>query len=97
VVRGNRVVRGDEYAKATGGPVLSTGTKEVPENPALLVDRVRARYRLVRNPTPAESQGRFCKLSLRMSPEFLREHPEVRTSPPNEGHGFSRAVNSLRA
>ena len=75
---GTRLGDIDEYARATGGPVLSTGTKEVPENLALLIDRVRARYTLGYKPTPANSQGKFCKLSLRVSPEFLSGHPEVR-------------------
>jgi hypothetical protein len=75
---GTRVGDIDEYARSTGGPVLSTGTKEVPENLALLIDRVRARYTLGYKPAAAETQGKFCKLSLRMSPEFLSEHPEVR-------------------
>jgi VWFA-related protein len=75
---GTRVGDIDEYAGATGGPVLSTGTKEVPENLALLIDRVRARYTLGYKPDPAESRGKFCRLSLRVSPEFLSEHPEVR-------------------
>jgi hypothetical protein len=68
----------DEYARATGGPVLNTGTKDVPENLALLIDLVRARYTLGYKPTSAGSQGKFFKLSLRVSPEFLSEHPEVR-------------------
>jgi hypothetical protein len=68
----------DEYARATGGPVLDTGTTEVPENLALLIDRVRARYTLGYKPGPAEPQGKFCKLTLRVSPEFLSEHPDVR-------------------
>jgi VWFA-related protein len=76
--RGTRVGDIDEYARATGGPVLSAGMKEVPENLALLIDRVGARYTLGYKPTIAESQGRFCKLSLRVRPEFLSEHPEVR-------------------
>jgi hypothetical protein len=75
---GTRVGDIDEYAKATGGPVLSTGTKEVVENLALLIDRVRARYTLGYKPGAAESQGRFCRLNLRLSPEFLDQHPEVR-------------------
>jgi VWFA-related protein len=75
---GTRVGDIDEYARATGGPVLSTGTKDVPENLALLIDRVRARYTLGYKPAHAESQGKFCKLSLRIRPEFLIEHPEVR-------------------
>src|SRR6202051_1129314 len=75
---GTRVGDIDEYARATGGPVLSTGTKDVPENLALLIDRVRARYTLGYKPAAAESQGKFCKLNLRVRPEFLSEHPEVR-------------------
>jgi VWFA-related protein len=75
---GTRLGDIDEYAKATGGPVLDTGTKEVPQNLALLIDRVRARYTLGYKPGRAESPGKFCKLSLRVSPEFLNEHPDVR-------------------
>jgi VWFA-related protein len=75
---GTRLGDIDEFARATGGPVLSTGTKEVPENLALLIDRVRARYTLGYKPVSAEPQGKFCKLSLRVRPEFLSEHPEVR-------------------
>src|ERR1700678_3970080 len=75
---GTRLGDIDEYARATGGPVLNTGTKEVPENLALLIDQVRARYTLGYKPTAAESQGKFCKLSLRLSPEFFSKHPEVR-------------------
>jgi VWFA-related protein len=75
---GTRVGDIDEYARATGGPVLSTGTKEAPERLALLIDQIRARYTLGYKPTRAESQGKFCKLSLRLSPEFFSEHPEVR-------------------
>ena len=58
--------------------MLSGGTKEVPENLALLIDEVRARYTLGYKPTGGERQGKFRKLSLRLSPEFLSKHPEVR-------------------
>jgi VWFA-related protein len=75
---GTRVGDIDEYARATGGPVLNTGSKEVPENLALLIDRVRARYTLGYKPTAAASDGKFCKLSLRIKPEFLNGHPDVR-------------------
>jgi VWFA-related protein len=75
---GTRLGDIDEYARATGGPVLSTGAKEVPENLALLIDLVRARYTLGYKPSAVESHGKFFKLSLRVSPEFLSGHPEVR-------------------
>jgi VWFA-related protein len=75
---GTRLGDIDEYARATGGPVLSASTKEVPEDLALLIDQVRARYTLGYKPSAAWSQGKFCKLSLRLSLEFLSKHPEVR-------------------
>jgi VWFA-related protein len=75
---GTRLGDIDEYARATGGPLLSASTKEVPEDLALLIDQVRARYTLGYKPSAAGSQGKFCKLSLRLSPEFLSQHPELR-------------------
>jgi VWFA-related protein len=77
---GTRVGDIDEYAKATGGPVLSTGTKEAADRLALLIDQIRARYTLGYKPTRVQPQGKFCKLSLQLSPELLREHPELRKS-----------------
>ena len=53
---GTRLSDIDEYARATGGPVLSAGTeKECPENLALLIDQVRARYTLGYKPTARRS------------------------------------------
>jgi VWFA-related protein len=75
---GTRLGDIDEYARTTGGPVLNTGTKDVPENLALLLDRVRARYTLGYKPAAGASQGKFRKLSLRIRPEFLSEHPDLR-------------------
>jgi VWFA-related protein len=75
---GTRLGDIDEYARATGGPVLNTGPKEVPESLALLIDRVRARYTLGYKPAAGASQRKFRKLSLRIRPEFLSEHPDVR-------------------
>jgi hypothetical protein len=75
---GTRLGDIDEYARATGGPVLNTGPKEVPENLALLIDRVRARYTLGYKPSAGASQSRLRKLNLRVRPEFLNEHPDLR-------------------
>jgi VWFA-related protein len=77
---GTRVGDIDEYAKATGGPVLSTGTKEAADRLTLLIDQIRARYTLGYKPTRVQPQGKFCKLSLQLSPELLGEHPELRKS-----------------
>jgi VWFA-related protein len=74
---GTRVGDIDEYAKATGGPVLNTGTKEAGDRLALLIDQIRARYTLGYKPTRVQPQGKFCKLSLQLSPELLRQNPEL--------------------
>ena len=77
-LNGTRVGDIEEYAKATGGPVLSTSAQEAAARLALLIDEIRARYTLGYRPTSVEPQGKFCKLNLQLSPEFLREHPELR-------------------
>jgi VWFA-related protein len=79
-VGGTRLGDIDQYAKATGGLVMSGGTKEAADRLALLIDRMRARYTLGFKPTRVESQGKFCKLSLQLHPEFLRDHRELRKS-----------------
>jgi VWFA-related protein len=70
----------DEYAKATGGPILKTGAKEAADHLALLIDQIRARYTLGYKPSRVQPQGKFCKLSLQLSPELLRENPELHKS-----------------
>jgi VWFA-related protein len=75
---GTRIGDIDEYAKATGGPVLNTGTRDAPERLALLLDEIRARYTLGYKPTQVEPPGKFCKLSLQLRPQVAGEHPELR-------------------
>jgi VWFA-related protein len=77
---GTRLGDIDQYAKATGGLVMSTSTREAADHLALLIDRMRARYTLGFKPTRAEPQGKFCKLTLQLNPEFLRDHHELRKS-----------------
>ena len=66
--------------RATGGPVLSTGTREAADRLELLIDEIRARYTLGYRPTRVETQGKFCKLSLQLGSGLLHEHPELRKS-----------------
>jgi VWFA-related protein len=80
VESGTRLGDIDQYAKATGGLVMSTSTREAADRLALLIDRMRARYTLGFKPTRVEPQGKFCKLSLQLNPEFLRDHHELRKS-----------------
>jgi VWFA-related protein len=77
---GTRLGDIDQYAKATGGLVMSTSTRESADRLALLIDRMRARYTLGFKPTRVGPQGKFCKLSLQLNPEFLRDHHELRKS-----------------
>jgi Ca-activated chloride channel family protein len=77
---GTRLGDIDQYAKATGGLVMGTSTREAADRLALLIDRMRARYTLGFKPTRVEPQGKFCKLSLQLNPEFLRDHHELRKS-----------------
>src|ERR1700723_3274796 len=77
---GTRLGDIDQYAKATGGLVMSTSTRDAAGRLALLIDLMRARYTLGFQPARVESQGKFCKLSLQLNPEFLRDHHELRKS-----------------
>jgi Ca-activated chloride channel family protein len=79
-IGGTRLGDIDQYAKATGGLVMSTSTREAADRLALLIDRMRARYTLGFKPTRVEPEGKFCKLSLQLNPEFLRDHHELRKS-----------------
>ncbi len=75
---GTRLGDIDQYAKATGGPVLSTRTKEAADHLSLLIDQIRSRYTLGYKPAGVEPQGKFCKLGLQLSPAFLQDNPELR-------------------
>ena len=75
---GTRVGDFEQYARATGGPVLNTTSKDAPERLAMLIDLIRARYTLGYRPNHAGSANKFCKLSLHLSADALREHPELR-------------------
>ena len=79
-VGGTRVGDIGRYANATGGPVLSTGTKEAADRLARLLDQIRARYTLGYKPsnTKPRPPGTFRKLKLQFSPEFSQEHRDLR-------------------
>jgi hypothetical protein len=75
---GTRLGDFDQYAKATGGPILNTNTKQAADHLSLLIDQIRSRYTLGYKPAHVESQGKFCKLGLQLSPEFFHDNPELR-------------------
>jgi VWFA-related protein len=67
----------EQYAHATGGPVLYTSAEGAPEHLAALIDLIRARYTLGYKPSQAQPANKFCKLSLQLSDGALRDHPEL--------------------
>jgi VWFA-related protein len=67
----------DRYARATGGPVLETSTKDAPGRLAMLLDLIRARYTIGYRPNRAVGPNRFCKLSLKVNPD-VRSDPSER-------------------
>jgi VWFA-related protein len=75
---GTRLGDFDQYAKTTGGPILSTNTKQAADHLSLLIDQIRSRYTLGYKPAHVEPQGKFCKLGLQLSPEFFHDNPELR-------------------
>jgi len=77
-MQGARIGDIEQYARATGGPVLNTTSNDVPDTLAKLIDLIRARYTLGYKPDSAEPQNKFRKLTLQLDPDALREHPELR-------------------
>ncbi|MGB8538320.1 MAG: VWA domain-containing protein [Acidobacteriaceae bacterium] len=77
-LNGTRVGDIDQYARATGGPVLNSSAKDAPERLATLIDLIRARYTLGYRPSSVGSANKFRKLSLQLSADALHEHPELR-------------------
>ena len=78
---GTRLGDIDQYAKATGGVVMNTSTREAADRLALLIDRMRARYTLGFKPTRVEPQASFANLRLQLTPSsFLHDHHELRKS-----------------
>jgi VWFA-related protein len=70
---GTRLGDFDQYAKATGGPILSTTTKDAAGHLSLLIDQIRSRYTLGYKPVRVEPEGKFCKLGVQLSPELHKQ------------------------
>jgi VWFA-related protein len=66
------------YADVSGGPVLNAGSKDTAIRLAALIDQLRDRYTLGYKPATAKPEGTFCKLQLRLQPDFFRERPALK-------------------
>ncbi len=80
-LEGTRVGDIDAYAKATGGPLLETTSKDAPDRLAMLLDLLRSRYTLGYKPNRPPPESGFCKLSLKLTstltPDALRDQREL--------------------
>ena len=74
---GTRLGDIDQYARATGGPVLNTSSKDAPARLGLLIDLIRGRYTLGYKPGSAEGANRFRKLRLQLNGAGLRKRDFV--------------------
>jgi VWFA-related protein len=77
-MNGTRLGDIDQYSRVTGGPVLNTSSKDAADRLSLLIDQLRSRYTLGYKPTVAAAPGKFCKIGLQLTPEWVRDHPELR-------------------
>lgn len=68
------------YAEITGGPVLNPSKKEAAARLVLLIDQLRSRYAMGYYPVNARPEGFFCKLQLKLRPEFFKQHPGLRNT-----------------
>lgn len=74
------------YAEATGGPVLNGGKTQVAAQLGALIEEIRGRYTLGYVPSAVRAPGSFCAVELKLTPEALKAHPELR-----KGHYVVRA------
>jgi VWFA-related protein len=58
-----------KYARATGGQVVESSSKKLPEKLAQLIDDIRLRYSLGYHPSVAKPAGRFCAIKVKLAPE----------------------------
>lgn len=61
-----------KYARATGGQVVESGSKKLPDKLAQLIDDIRLRYSLGYHPSVARPSGRFCAIKVKLAPEVKK-------------------------
>jgi VWFA-related protein len=61
-----------KYAKATGGQVVESSSKRLPDKLAQLIDDIRMRYSLGYHPSVAKPKGRFCAIKVKLAPEVKK-------------------------
>jgi VWFA-related protein len=61
-----------KYAKATGGLVVESNEKKLPDKLAELIDDLRLRYTLGYRPSVTKPQGTFCNIKVELAPEVKK-------------------------
>ena len=66
-----------KYAEQTGGLVMKSSKEEVAANLAQLIDQIRMRYSLGYRPSVDQPAGKFCQISLKVSPEVEKREGQA--------------------
>lgn len=66
-----------KYAQASGGNVVESSGRRAREQLSALIDNLRMRYTLIYKPQTEEPKGKFCRLTVRLTPEAAKAHPHV--------------------
>ena len=67
----------DTFAEQTGGEVMASSKPEVDKKLGDLFEHLRARYSIGFNSTNTNYDGKFRKISLRLSPELQKQNREL--------------------
>ncbi|MFP5235514.1 MAG: VWA domain-containing protein [Acidobacteriota bacterium] len=68
----------EHFAAETGGPVLHGHGRKVAANLAALIEEIRGRYTIGYVPSTRRPAGTFCRIRLKLTPEALTAHPELK-------------------
>jgi VWFA-related protein len=64
-----------KYAQQSGGMVLTAATRGVAAKMAELIDVLRSRYTLGYRPSATRPDGTFCRIEVKLTPQFYAAHP----------------------
>jgi VWFA-related protein len=66
-----------QYSQLTGGHVIESSAKKMESMLANWIDEIRTRYTLGYRPPPGKSQGKFCKIEVKLSPDARKREGKL--------------------
>jgi VWFA-related protein len=63
-----------KYAQVSGGEVVESSSKKLPERLAILIDDLRLRYSLGYRPSVRQPQGKFCTIKVKLAPDARKSN-----------------------